>query len=178
MGDVGRDVSDGERRTHPILAGALVGLLVGSIGIIASMALNGTPIGGFTGAISCGITAVYLSPPDVQERLLNVVIANIVSTIVFASSSSPPTSRTSGRQKGSRWRTQPCSRTSIWCSASWAWRYRSASSRLASPCLPESSRHVSWIKHVIPRRPVDVLDGRRQWNPPIGPVALPASHSG
>lgn len=57
MGDGDSVGSSPNRRRYPIVAGALVGLLVGVAGILVSTTLAETPVGGFEGAVACGITS-------------------------------------------------------------------------------------------------------------------------
>lgn len=45
----------------PIIAGAVLGLLTGLVGMFATVNLSGSPVGGLVGAVGCGITTVYLS---------------------------------------------------------------------------------------------------------------------
>lgn len=82
MGEWDGIVSSPNRR-YPIVAGAVVGLLVGVAGILVSTALAGTPVGGFTGAVACGITTVYLSRASLADSLVNAVVADLLSSIAF-----------------------------------------------------------------------------------------------
>lgn len=83
MGEWDGIVSSPNRRRYPIVAGAVVGLVVGVVGVLVSTALAETPVGGFAGAVACGITAVYLSRASVSESLVNAVVADILSSIAF-----------------------------------------------------------------------------------------------
>lgn len=71
------------RRTVPVLAGAIVGLVTGIIGVLATTQLGGSPIGGLVGAVGCGITAVFLSDGPVSEALVNALVADVLSSIGF-----------------------------------------------------------------------------------------------
>lgn len=83
MGEWDGIVSSPNRRRYPIVAGAVVGLVVGVAGVLVSTALAETPIGGFSGAVACGITAVYLSRASLADSLVNAVVADILSSIAF-----------------------------------------------------------------------------------------------
>lgn len=83
--DVVSVLPDGGRckRRYPLLAGAAVGFVTGVLGVFATTNLYGSPIGGFVGAIGCGVTAVALSENSVTEALVNALVADVVSSIAF-----------------------------------------------------------------------------------------------
>lgn len=82
MGEWNGIVSSPNRR-YPVVAGAVVGLVVGVAGVLVSTALAETPVGGFSGAVACGITAVYLSRTSLVDSLVNAVVADLLSSIAF-----------------------------------------------------------------------------------------------
>lgn len=71
------------RRGYPILAGAVVGLVTGLVGLFVTTALYASPWGGMVGAVGCGVTAAYLSGHGVFEGLRNAVVADVVSSVAF-----------------------------------------------------------------------------------------------
>lgn len=83
MGDSDSVFSSLNRRRYPIVVGALVGLLIGVAGILVSTTLAETPIGGFAGAVACGITAVYLSQEGFYDGSVHAIVADILCSIAF-----------------------------------------------------------------------------------------------
>lgn len=81
--EAGRAGDAWNRRRYPITTGALVGLLVGVIGILVSTELSGSPLGGFAGAVACGVTAVSLTEQGFKEGIVNAVVADVVSSIAL-----------------------------------------------------------------------------------------------
>lgn len=72
-----------EQNRYPILAGAVVGLVTGVLGVFATTNLHGSPIGGFIGAISCGVTTVALSDGGPSTALVNALVADVLSSVAF-----------------------------------------------------------------------------------------------
>lgn len=77
------DGGRGKRKRYPILAGAVVGVVTGILGVFATTKLHGSPIGGFVGAISCGVIVGALSEGGVTEAVLSALVADLVSSVAF-----------------------------------------------------------------------------------------------
>lgn len=65
------------------MAGTVVGLGTGLIGMYALSGIFPTGAGGLVGAVGCGITVAYLSEKRLSELVWDAVIADMVSSIVF-----------------------------------------------------------------------------------------------
>lgn len=70
------------RRWNPIVAGVVVGLFTGLMGLFAT-ALLGNPIGALVGAVGCGITVAYLSEERLTTTIAYASIADVSSSIAF-----------------------------------------------------------------------------------------------
>lgn len=82
MAATGNDRDDANPTWYPILAGAVVGLVTGLLGMFVTMAVSGHPLGGFVGAVGCGVTAALLSR-GVYEGVVHAVVADVASSLAF-----------------------------------------------------------------------------------------------
>lgn len=70
----------------PVVLGAIAGLLTGLLGLKIELELGFTPgIGGMVGAVGGGVTAAFVSDRGVTGDIVNAVVADAVSSIVFFS---------------------------------------------------------------------------------------------
>lgn len=71
------------RRSHPIVAGTVVGLITGVIGLFATLLISSTSAGGILGAVGCGVTVAYLSEGPLYKLVGHAIIADVLSSTAF-----------------------------------------------------------------------------------------------
>lgn len=69
------------RWDSPIAIGASVGLITGFVGIFVTELLFSTSVGGFVGAVGCGVTVAYRSEERLRTVVFQALIADVVSSI-------------------------------------------------------------------------------------------------
>lgn len=75
-------------RSHPVLAGAFVGLVAGLVGLLApalgAPLLGGVSVfGGMLGAVAGGATAAYLADDGLRTDVLYACLADVLSSVLF-----------------------------------------------------------------------------------------------
>lgn len=69
---------------NPIVAGVVVGLLTGLVGLFLTSVLgDGNPVGGLAGAVGCGIVVAYLAEDRLSTVIGYAAIADVLSSIIF-----------------------------------------------------------------------------------------------
>lgn len=71
------------RWKSPIAIGAIIGLITGFVGIYVTELLFSTSVGGFMGAVGCGVTVAYRSEERLRMVVFQALIADVMSSIAF-----------------------------------------------------------------------------------------------